>query len=202
MVKRQQGILREEAHGRTSLRLPIPRQSATAGSTDHCWLLVRRGRSPRSVPGARSEPVLSPFADMFARLAAAACCFVTAAGHGCITDPTSRNAVDAHEVSCDANTDGCSAKAKGDGCVNATHPGAPCMNGQASFWYSQGCFIVSVTPAGAWCQAGAVCWLVRSANAGWVGCRVAQHATTSQAGARPTCAASARRRPSPTTLAQ
>ena len=27
------------------------------------------------------------------------------------------------------------------GCVNATHPGQPCINGQAAFWYSQGCFI-------------------------------------------------------------
>lgn len=23
------------------------------------------------------------------------------------------------------------------GCVNATHPGKPCVNGQAAFWYSQ-----------------------------------------------------------------
>jgi hypothetical protein len=75
------------------------------------------------------------------RLATAATCLATAAGHGCITFPTSRNAVDAHEVSCDAGTDGCSSKAVGDGCVNATHPGEPCMNGQASFYYSQGCFI-------------------------------------------------------------
>ena len=27
------------------------------------------------------------------------------------------------------------------GCVNYTHPGAPCLNGQANFFYSQGCFI-------------------------------------------------------------
>jgi len=78
---------------------------------------------------------------MLLRVGSVALCIATVAGHGCITFPTSRNAVDAHEVSCDANTDGCSAKAVGDGCVNATHPGQPCKNGQASFWYSQGCFI-------------------------------------------------------------
>jgi hypothetical protein len=32
-------------------------------------------------------------------------------------------------------------EAKGDGCVNHTYPTEPCHNGQASFWYSQGCFI-------------------------------------------------------------
>ena len=62
-------------------------------------------------------------------------------GHGALVEPISRNAVDREEVGCDANTDTCSSHAKGDGCVNVTHPGQPCHNGQASFWYSQGCFI-------------------------------------------------------------
>ena len=81
------------------------------------------------------------FKQLFFRVVTAVACVASVVGHGCITYPTSRNAVDAHEVSCDKNTDGCSAKAIGDGCVNATHPGSPCMNGQSSFWYSQGCFI-------------------------------------------------------------
>ena len=41
------------------------------------------------------------------RVASVALCVASVSGHGCITWPTSRNAVDAHEISCDANTDGC-----------------------------------------------------------------------------------------------
>ena len=63
------------------------------------------------------------------------------AGHGALVFPRSRNAVDWAEVGCDASTDTCASNAKGNGCVNTTHPGEPCHNGQASFWYSQGCFI-------------------------------------------------------------
>lgn len=66
---------------------------------------------------------------------------VTVDAHGSIVYPQSRNAVDAFEVGCDAHTDHCSSSAKGTGCVNQTHPTEPCHNGQASFWYSQGCFI-------------------------------------------------------------
>jgi predicted transglutaminase-like cysteine proteinase len=72
---------------------------------------------------------------------AASACVATAAAHGAMVTPISRNAVDHAEIGCDSNTDTCSAKAKGNGCVNVTHPGEPCHNGQASFWYSQGCFI-------------------------------------------------------------
>jgi len=72
---------------------------------------------------------------------AIACLAARVSAHGALSYPTSRNAVDASEVGCDAHTDTCSANAKGNGCVNVTHPGAPCHNGQASFYYSQGCFI-------------------------------------------------------------
>jgi len=61
--------------------------------------------------------------------------------HGALVYPLSRNSVDANEVGCDAHTDVCTTTAKGVGCVNFTHPGQPCHIGQASFWYSQGCFI-------------------------------------------------------------
>ena len=44
---------------------------------------------------------------MMLRVASVALCVASVSGHGCITWPTSRNAVDAHEISCDANTDGC-----------------------------------------------------------------------------------------------
>ena len=70
-----------------------------------------------------------------------ACLACRADAHGELVWPPSRNAIDAGEVNCDASTDHCSAAAKGTGCVNFTHPGQPCLNGQASFWYSQGCFI-------------------------------------------------------------
>ena len=50
-----------------------------------------------------------------------------ASGHGAMTKPLSRNAVDALVG---VNTQKCS---------NIT--GDACNNGQASFWYSQGCFI-------------------------------------------------------------
>jgi len=54
----------------------------------------------------------------------------------------SRNAVERElGVNCDAHVDNCGPSDKGNGCVNVTHPGEPCHNGQASFWYSQGCFI-------------------------------------------------------------
>ena len=71
--------------------------------------------------------------------ALAAALLPAVSGHGAIVHPRSRNAVDYAEVGCDMHTDGCSAKAVGNGCVNVTHPGEPCHNGQASFWYSQGC---------------------------------------------------------------
>lgn len=75
------------------------------------------------------------------RLVVASALLATVAGHGAIVSPISRNSVDAAEVGCDKSTDGCNAKAVGNGCVNSTHPNEPCHNGQASFWYSQGCFI-------------------------------------------------------------
>ena len=50
----------------------------------------------------------------------------------CQVTPPSRNSIDARVgVNCDANSDTCSSTAKGNGCVNVTHPGAPCHNGQA-----------------------------------------------------------------------
>ena len=52
------------------------------------------------------------------------------AGHGALVFPRSRNAVDWQEVGCDASTDSCASSAKGNGCVNTTHPGEPCHNGQ------------------------------------------------------------------------
>eukprot|EP01051_Picozoa_sp_SAG22_P002213 SAG22_NODE_97_length_20760_cov_43.302850_15_plen_460_part_00 len=69
------------------------------------------------------------------------------AGHGALVSPRSRNAIDvANGVNCVGYE--CSAKATSTikpgqygGCVNATHPGQPCYNGQAAFFYSQGCFI-------------------------------------------------------------
>jgi hypothetical protein len=48
-------------------------------------------------------------------------------GHGAMVSPLSRNAVDSYAG---VNTQRCS---------NIT--GDKCNNGQASFWYSQGCFI-------------------------------------------------------------
>jgi len=66
----------------------------------------------------------------------------TAFGHGAIVYPRSRNSIDyLAGVNCDAGSDACGPTAKGTGCVNMTHPGEPCKNGQSSFWYSQGCFI-------------------------------------------------------------
>lgn len=65
----------------------------------------------------------------------------TAAAHGALVHPRSRNSIDFDQVNCDGNTDHCSSPGKGNGCVNYTHPTEPCFNGQASFWYSQGCFI-------------------------------------------------------------
>merc|ERR1719174_3022199 len=64
----------------------------------------------------------------------------TVVAHGELVWPTSRNSVDSDEVNCPKG-DNCGAKVKGGGCVNVTHPGEPCLNGQAAFWYSQGCFI-------------------------------------------------------------
>jgi len=63
-------------------------------------------------------------------------------GHGALVSPLSRNAIDYKVgVGCDAHVDSCGPNVKGNGCVNTTHPLEPCHNGQASFWYSQGCFI-------------------------------------------------------------
>jgi len=64
-----------------------------------------------------------------------------AEAHGALVHPRSRNSIDYEQVNCDAGSDHCAANAKGTGCVNYTHPTEPCYNGQASFWYSQGCFI-------------------------------------------------------------
>lgn len=56
-----------------------------------------------------------------------ASCVAMVAGHGAMVQPLSRNAIDAYVG---VNTQRCS---------NLT--GDKCNNGQASFWYSQGCFI-------------------------------------------------------------
>ena len=73
----------------------------------------------------------------------------TAHGHGALVSPRSRNAIDIDVgvncvgYECDAKATATVASKVGvyGGCVNATHPGQPCINGQAAFWYSQGCFI-------------------------------------------------------------
>ena len=62
------------------------------------------------------------------RLAGLAAVAVTSVrAHGAMTHPRTRNSID---WLAGANTQKCS---------NMT--GAPCENGQAAFWYSQGCFI-------------------------------------------------------------
>eukprot|EP00041_Stephanoeca_diplocostata_P018737 m.395630 g.395630 ORF g.395630 m.395630 type:complete len:268 (-) comp21104_c0_seq1:75-878(-) len=52
-------------------------------------------------------------------------------GHGAMVSPRSRNSID--------YTLGIPFKKTSSPCANVT--GAPCNNGQAAFWYSQGCFI-------------------------------------------------------------
>ena len=42
---------------------------------------------------------------------------ICADAHGAMVHPRSRNSVDFDQINCDANTDHCSATAKGDGCV-------------------------------------------------------------------------------------
>jgi len=78
--------------------------------------------------------------SMVLRVAGLSVCIATVAAHGELVWPTSRNAVDSDEVNCPQG-DSCNSKVKGGGCVNVTHPGESCLNGQAAFWYSQGCFI-------------------------------------------------------------
>jgi len=53
--------------------------------------------------------------------------FTSVAGHGSLVSPRARNSID---YLAQVNT---------ESCANIT--GAPCHNGEASFWYSQGCFI-------------------------------------------------------------
>lgn len=69
---------------------------------------------------------------------AAACIIVPlVAGHGAMVTPRSRNSIDYDE-----NVSHFPASGGGDNwawCTNMT--GAPCNNGQAAYWYSQGCFI-------------------------------------------------------------
>jgi len=62
-----------------------------------------------------------------AALVVASAMVAVVSGHGAMVSPLSRNAVDSFV---NVNTQRCS---------NIT--GAACNNGQASFWYSQGCFI-------------------------------------------------------------
>ena len=116
---------------------------------------------------ARERGNIAENEGMMLRLAVGCGLAAVVAGHGALVFPRSRNAVDWQEVGCDASTDSCASNAKGNGCVNTTHPGEPCHNGQvrarvwhspfpshplrqtdkysrgvqASFWYSQGCFI-------------------------------------------------------------
>ena len=79
------------------------------------------------------------------RAVGAAALVASARGHGALVSPRSRNAID---INVGVNCVGyeCDAKATAivgseigvyGGCVNATHPGKPCVNGQAAFWYSQ-----------------------------------------------------------------
>jgi hypothetical protein len=71
------------------------------------------------------------------RLGAAAIIVPLVAGHGAMVTPRSRNSIDFDE-----NVSHFPASGGGDNwawCTNMT--GAPCNNGQAAYWYSQGCFI-------------------------------------------------------------
>lgn len=61
------------------------------------------------------------------RVATLATNLALAAGHGAMTKPRSRNSID---YLSGVNTQRCS-----------NISGTKCENGQASFWYSQGCFI-------------------------------------------------------------
>eukprot|EP01048_Picozoa_sp_COSAG05_P019286 COSAG05_NODE_2981_length_2437_cov_1.493584_1_plen_236_part_00 len=67
------------------------------------------------------------------------------APHGSLVSPMSRNALDRRvDVNCAAYS--CKAGTKlpsgtYGACVNVSHPSEPCLNGQAAFYYSQGCFI-------------------------------------------------------------
>jgi len=60
---------------------------------------------------------------------AAALCVASVAAHGMLVNPRPRNSID-HLAGVND---------KGNPCSNLT--GAACTNGQAAFWYSQGCFI-------------------------------------------------------------
>eukprot|EP01051_Picozoa_sp_SAG22_P019639 SAG22_NODE_3690_length_1575_cov_2.197832_2_plen_202_part_00 len=67
--------------------------------------------------------------------ALAALCLGRAAGHGALVHPRSRNSIDAFVVPA-ADQHGYGFKGA---CANIS--GGACQNGQAAFWYSQGCFI-------------------------------------------------------------
>ena len=62
-----------------------------------------------------------------------------AAAHGQLVNPRSRNSIDylLNMTDCTPPTP------DGDPCIHncSNLTGAPCVNGQASYWYSQGCFI-------------------------------------------------------------
>ena len=58
------------------------------------------------------------------------------AGHGAMVHPRSRNSIDAFANLTAAQKSAAETFAP---CANLT--GAPCDNGQSSYWYSQGCFI-------------------------------------------------------------
>jgi hypothetical protein len=71
---------------------------------------------------------------MFVALVTAAFVVVGVSGHGAIISPRSRNSID-YLVGVNAPKDWPSNR----DCTNIT--GSGCNNGQADFWYSQGCFI-------------------------------------------------------------
>ena len=70
------------------------------------------------------------------RLLAASSALALADAHGALVTPRSRNAVDFEEITNNASAGIHNVWAQ---CSNIT--GAPCNNGQATYWYSQGCFI-------------------------------------------------------------
>jgi len=70
------------------------------------------------------------------RLLAASSVLALADAHGALVTPRSRNAVDYEEITNNASAGIHNVWAQ---CSNIT--GAPCNNGQATYWYSQGCFI-------------------------------------------------------------
>jgi hypothetical protein len=130
-----------------------------------------------------------------AALCSIAVSLTTVDGHGAMVTPRSRNSVDWTEVKNDPS--------KGihntfQHCYNLT--GAECNNGQAVYWYSQGCFIGKLHP----CSFQMLLWLRRAVSRldkmlrlpppppahkhTHAHAQVAQSATTSQDDGRPTCA--------------